>query len=66
MLSHMDDLDGDGWTRIDDKKIRHIWQCPVCNECTEIYPNEYEEMGGPVCGDCDVDMGYLYTEILNG
>jgi hypothetical protein len=54
------------WIKIDDEKIRHIWGCPVCGEYVKIYPNEYEEMGTPVCSDCDVDAEYLYTEILNG
>ncbi len=54
------------WIKIDDEKVRHIWQCPVCDECTKVYPFEYEDIGTPICDECDVDMGYLYTEINNG
>ena len=57
----------DNWVKIlDDSKVRSVWKCPVCGECGNVHPFEYEDIGTPVCDECDVDMGYLYTEINNG
>jgi len=57
----------DNWVKIlDDSKVLSVWQCPVCGECGNVHPFEYEDIGTPVCDECDVDMGYLHTEINNG
>jgi len=56
------------WIKIDDEKIRHIWQCPECDKLTTVSPHFYEENGTPVCPrvECGCDMVYLSTEFNNG
>lgn len=54
------------WVKIDDDSVRNVWECPVCNEQAKVYPDDYEDIGTPVCDECDVDMGYLHTELYNG
>ena len=57
----------DNWVKIlDDCKVRSVWKCPICGECGNVNPFEYEDIGTPVCDECDVDMGYLHTEINTG
>ena len=53
------------WISIDDKKIRHLWECPECNNHAYVEPWYYSEMGEPVCTECDWDdtMEYIRTEI---
>ena len=50
------------WVSIDDKKIRHLWECPECNNHAYVEPWFYSEMGEPVCAECDNDMEYIRTE----
>ena len=55
-----------GWKKIDDAKVRHVWQCTE-DDCEEgnpeavVGPDFYEENGEPSC--CDRPMTYLRTEI---
>ncbi len=53
------------WTIVDDKNTRQNWECPDCGADTVVYPIEYEDIGTPVCVDCDCDMVYNYTEVNN-
>ena len=58
----------ENWQTIDDKKIRHRWECPECDNYAYVAPWYYSEMGAPVCTDCEWDdtMEYIRTEINNG
>lgn len=51
------------WQTIDDKKIRHLWECPECNNHVYVEPWYYSEMGEPVCPEHDETMEYIHTEI---
>jgi hypothetical protein len=52
------------WNIIDDKKIRHLWECPECNNHAYVNPWYYCEMGEPFCAECEDVMEYIQTEIL--
>lgn len=57
---------GDGimWQTIDDKKIRHRWECPECDNIVYVSPWFYSENGTPMCIYCsDQDMEYISTQI---
>jgi hypothetical protein len=57
------------WKKINDKNVRHVWMCKN-EECEDygtechISPEWYQNNGTPVCNECDVDMVYVGTEIL--
>lgn len=51
------------WYEIEEKKVRHLWECPDCNKGVYVQPWYYSEMGTPICSDCDNDMEYIRTEI---
>jgi transcription elongation factor Elf1 len=51
------------WEKIEDNCVRHLWQCPHCGKGAMVNPSDYEDIGTPMCADCDRDMEYLYTEI---
>ena len=53
------------WQVIDDTKIRHVWRCEECEDEVNIVPWDYQNIGTPVCADCDDDMIYSHTEINN-
>ncbi len=55
------------WIKIDDNKVRHLWECPNCDDKVYVEPWFYSEMGEPVCTACDRDdtMEYIQTEILS-
>lgn len=62
--------EGEPDTRVEDGQIKQIWQC--CNEdCGKndvpIYagPESYQEVGFPVCPDCDQGAQYICT-VLRG
>ena len=57
----------ENWQTINDKKIRHRWECPECDNYAYVEPWYYSEMGVPVCTDCEWDdtMEYIRTEINN-
>ena len=51
------------WITVDDKKIRHLWECPECDSAAYIEPWWYSENGTPMCVNCtDQDMEYIRTE----
>lgn len=54
------------WKVVPDPNIRHLWQCREegCNEAAEVSPEWYQNNGTPVCGNCDCDMIYVRTEVL--
>ena len=54
------------WKVICDTNIRSYWKCPECNEGVVVYLNEYQDIGTPICSDCDCDMEYIYTEVKLG
>jgi Zn ribbon nucleic-acid-binding protein len=54
------------WVIVDDKRIRHKWECPDCDAHANVEPWHYSEMGEPYCVDCEREMEYINTEINNG
>ena len=50
------------WVKIEDKQIRHLWECANCDHYEYVEPWFYSEMGEPVCAECDNDMEYIRTE----
>ena len=53
----------DTWFEIEEKNVRHLWECPECDDALYVQPWFYSEMGTPVCSDCDKDMEYIRTEV---
>lgn len=51
------------WVEIEDKKVRHLWECAECDYHVYVEPWFYSEMGEPGCTECDNDMEYIRTEI---
>jgi len=57
------------WTPIKNNNVRSIWNCEY-SDCTRleqaiVNPDFYQDSGTPVCPDCDSDMIYQYTEIMD-
>ena len=51
------------WVAIEDKEIRHLWECPECDSYVFVEPWWYSENGTPMCVNCsDQDMEYIRTE----
>ena len=42
------------WVIVEEKRVRHRWECAKCNKVEYVPPWYYSEMGTPVCKDCDV------------
>ena len=52
------------WVIIENKRIRHRWECPECNRHAYVEPWFYSENGTPMCIVCpDQDMEYIHTEL---
>ena len=51
------------WIIIDEKKVRHLWECADCEANVYVQPWYYSEMGTPFCKDCKKDMEYINTQI---
>lgn len=51
------------WIQIDEKKVRHYWECSDCTNFAFVKPWFYSEMGEPTCEHCDKTMEYVSTEI---
>lgn len=53
------------WVIIEEKRIRHLWECPECNNHVYVKPSDYEDIGIPICTECEWDdvMNYIHTEI---
>ena len=52
------------WIIIDEKKVRHLWECPDCKDSySHVEPWFYSEHGEPVCIHCDKTMEYIHTEL---
>jgi formylmethanofuran dehydrogenase subunit E len=51
------------WTKIDDKKVRHSWECSDCDNQVYVEPWFYSENGEPFCTKCEKDMEYIRTEV---
>lgn len=54
------------WIAMDDTKVRHVWRCAKCEDEVNVTPWEYQDIGTPMCADCDEDMYYLKTEMNHG
>jgi len=62
------DDSGDGWVRVQDIDVRHIWtpsdrclrECEM--EPAIMSPDWYSGNGTPIC-DCGDDMEYSHTEV---
>lgn len=57
------------WKAVPDEVVRSIWQCQEedcsCgNSVVYLSPDWYQENGTPTC-ECDEDMVYLYTEVVD-
>jgi len=53
------------WKIIDDEDVRHWWECKESVTCQYkqcVHPESYQEVGNPVCPQCDVEMYYSHTE----
>ena len=62
----MSDFDEDNWEVVCDNNVRNYWKCPECNDGAIVSPDEYQNIGTPVCSECDCDMDYVYTEVKCG
>lgn len=57
------------WIVINDGQVRHRWECALCGEHTYVRPDNYGEIGIPLCVDCsaanyyDCEMRYVHTEL---
>jgi hypothetical protein len=51
------------WTKIDDKKVRHLWECSDCDNLVYVEPWFYSENSEPFCTTCEKDMEYIRTEV---
>ena len=51
------------WIIIDEKKVRHKWECADCEANVYVEPWYYSEMGTPSCLECEKDMEYIHTEL---
>jgi NAD-dependent SIR2 family protein deacetylase len=51
------------WIIIDEKKVRHLWECSECNRQAYVEPWYYSEMGTPSCEICEREMEYINTQI---
>jgi hypothetical protein len=51
------------WIKQNDDNIRHLWECPDCDDHAYVKPWWYSENGTPFCADCENDMEYIRTEM---
>jgi hypothetical protein len=54
------------WIIIEEKRVRHRWECPDCDNYAYVEPWYYSENGLPVCTKCeriDGTMEYIHTEL---
>lgn len=52
------------WVIIEEKRVRHLWECPECDSKVHVQPWWYSENGTPMCINCsDQDMEYIHTEL---
>ena len=51
---------------LDDEKIWCVWQCASCEEKSYVKPWDCQNIGTPVCSECDEEMEYIRTEIAEG
>lgn len=54
------------WREVPDLSVRHIWACETdgCEEHAIGGPDSFVEVGNPMCSECDEEMVYQHTEIL--
>lgn len=51
------------WVIIEEKRVRHRWECAECNGHVYVEPWFYSEMGEPVCEKCERELEYIHTEL---
>ena len=51
-------------TLLPDERIEASWVCEDCEVAVFVGPGSYEDVGTPVCTDCDEDMTYTGTWLL--
>lgn len=51
------------WVIIEEKRVRHRWECAECNKVEYVLPWYYSEMGEPLCEECEREMEYIRTEL---
>lgn len=44
-----------------DHCIHLQWICPECSEETSLMPSSLQDLGSPICRNCDCDMDYRHT-----
>ena len=48
---------------VKDENVISYWECEDCHDKVGVTPDYYEMSGTPVCGECDRDMLYGWTEV---
>lgn len=51
------------WVIIPDENVNNVWDCEECGDYAIVTPDQYQQVGTPVCADCDCDMTYSHTLI---
>jgi ribosomal protein S27E len=46
-----------------DDKVFLYWYCPDCESEQKVNPDSFQDMGNPMCCDCDTEMTYSHTEL---
>ena len=52
------------WAKIGDNNVRHHWKCPDCDAEHAFTPDCYQDIGTPMCAECEQNMDYEYTEVV--
>jgi len=51
------------WKVVKSENVISYWECEKCHDKVGVTPDYYEMSGTPVCGECDRDMLYGWTEV---
>jgi len=51
------------WCDIDNKDVRHIYECECCSKKVKVGPASFMECGQPLCMPCDTEMVYVKTQV---
>ncbi len=52
------------WNKIDDCEVIHHWKCSDCDTGIVLHPDYYQDNGTPMCWECEQNMDYQYTEVV--
>lgn len=44
-----------------DEQVITVWECPDCGDTSEADVTSFQEVGTPVCSECDTDMAYSHV-----